>query len=623
MLPCLSAWVLAAGLTAGAQAQPTAVAPQGPVTQGGGGLGGVRAGQPVFQQNCSACHTPQGLTIGGRVAPALSTLQEYPPERIYDALITGKMQIQAAGLNDQQKRQVSEWLAARPLGSADAGGMDHMTNHCRANPAFDPKSGSSWNGWSADLGNSRFQPADKAGLKAADVPRLKLKWAFGLPQGADSFSQPTAVGGRLFFGSDNGFVYSVDARTGCIYWSFHGQGAIRSAPTVAAIKGHPGVGYAVYVGDMQNHAYAIDAQTGAPIWTNRVDIQPRSHMTASPAYFDGRLFIPISSGETLMGGNPNYECCATRGVVVAVDADTGKILWRTESIAEKAAPRGKNQIGTQLWGPGGASIWNTPTIDPKRRLLYVGTGNAYTAPAAPTSDSILALDMSTGRVVWRHQEFQGDAYISGCRAVNESGGNCPEKLGPDWDFGGASAVLHSLPGGKDILVAAGKGGVAVGLDPDKEGAVLWRTTLYTGDAPGAGGLVVFGAAVDATTAYYPMNQPGGGLTAVNIADGRIVWSAGPLTKERRGQSAAASAIPGVVFTGAWDGVLRALSTDGKVIWEYNTGQAFNTVNGVPAKGGSLGQPGATIVDGMVFVGSGYIGTMNGTPGNVILAFAPE
>jgi polyvinyl alcohol dehydrogenase (cytochrome) len=561
--------------------------------------------------------------IGDRAAPALAALQDYPPERIYDALTTGKMQQQAAALSDLQKRQAAEWIAARPIGAAEAGGADHMSNRCAANRPFDPKAGSSWNGWSPDLGNTRFQPAAAAGLTAADVPRLKLKWAFGLPEGADSFSQPTVVGGRLFFGSDNGFVYSVDARTGCVYWSFHAQGAIRSAPTVAPIKGRPGTPFAVYVGDMQNRVYAVDAQTGAQLWVTRVDTQPRSHMTASPAYHDGRLFVPISSGETLMGGNPSYECCATRGVVAAVAADSGQILWRTESIAEKATPRGKNAIGTQLWGPGGASIWNTPTIDPKRHRLYVGTGNAYTEPAAPTSDSILALDIETGRVVWRHQEFQGDAYISGCGATSALGGNCPRTLGPDWDFGGASAVLRALPNGKDILVAAGKGGVAVGLDPDHDGAVRWRTKLYDGPPPGAGGLVVFGPAVDEATAYYPLNQPGGGLTAVDIADGGIRWSSGPLTQEQRGQSAAASAIPGVIFTGGWDGVLCALSDRGQVIWSFNTAAAFKTVNGVPARGGSLGQPGATIADGMVFVGSGYIGTMAGTPGNVILAFAPD
>ncbi len=454
------------------------------------------------------------------------------------------------------------------------------------------------------------------------MPRLKLTWAFGLPQGADSFSQPTVVSGRVFFGSDNGFVYSVDARTGCLYWSFHAQGAVRSAPTLAPIKGHAGVRYAVFVGDLVNHAYALDAQTGAQIWMTRVDSQPRSHMTASPKYYDGRLYVPISSGETLMGSNPKYECCATRGAVVALDANTGEIVWRTESIAEKAAPRGRNSVGTQLWGPGGASIWNTPTIDPKRHVLYVGTGNAYTEPAAPTSDSILALDLNTGRVLWHHQEFQGDAFISGCKPVNDAGGNCPETLGPDWDFGGASAVLSTLPNGKDILVAAGKGGVAVGLDPDKQGPSCGAPSSTPGKSPGIGGLVVFGPAVAGTTAYYPLNQPGGGLTALDIRDGRILWSASPLTKERRGQSAAASAIPGIVFTGGWDGVLRAVSDEGKVVWEFNTARAFDTVNGVPAKGGSLGQPGATIAGGMVFVGSGYIGTMNGAPGNVILAFAP-
>lgn len=481
----------------------------------------------------------------------------------------------------------------------------------------------SWNGWGAGYSNARFQDAEHAGLSPAQVPKLRLKWAFGLPQGADSFSQPTVAAGRVFVGSDNGFVYAVDAGSGCVYWSFRADSAIRSAPVFVRAAAGASPPFMLLFGDVQKRVYALDAQSGRQLWKTRVDDQFRSHMTASPAYFDGKLFVPISGTETLVGGKENYECCSMRGAVVAVDAATGKILWRTETIAEKATPRGRNQAGVQLWGPAGASVWNTPTIDARRRLVYVGTGNGYTAPAAPTTDSILALSVDTGQIMWHHQEFSGDAFIGGCAKTNAAGGNCPEKLGPDWDFGGASVVLQKLPDGRDILVAAGKGGVAVALDPDRKGEVLWRTTLYDGDPPSAGGLVVFGATADGQRIYYPLNQPGGGIAAVDVRDGKRLWTRTGITTDKRGQSAAASSIPGVVFTGAWDGTLRAYSSRGDLLWSFDTAREFPTVNGVAAKGGSLGQPGATIAGGMLFIGSGYVGTQSGMPGNVILAFAPE
>jgi polyvinyl alcohol dehydrogenase (cytochrome) len=268
-------------------------------------------------------------------------------------------------------------------------------------------------------------------------------------------------------------------------------------------------------------------------------------------------------------------------------------------------------------------VWNAPTIDPRRRRIYVGTGNSYGPVVADTSDSILALSMEDGRVIWSHQEFKGDSFMVGCGPKNAPGGNCPETLGPDWDFGGASVILQTLPGGRDVLVAAGKGGIALALDPDDNGKVIWRTRLYDGQPPSALGLVLFGGSADGTRVYYPLQQPGGGLTALQLDTGAIDWKA-TLNTDRRGQGGAASAIPGAVFTGGWDGILRAVDAGtGNVIWTFNTNSQFKTVNGVEARGGSLGPPGATIANGMVYVASGYIGVQQGTPGNVVLAFAAD
>jgi polyvinyl alcohol dehydrogenase (cytochrome) len=260
-------------------------------------------------------------------------------------------------------------------------------------------------------------------------------------------------------------------------------------------------------------------------------------------------------------------------------------------------------------------------VDAKRKVIYVGTGNSFGRIAASTSDSILALRMEDGKLLWHHQEFAGDSFMSGCRATNAADANCPDKLGPDYDFGGSSAILQTV-NGKDILLAAGKGGVAIALDPDAEGKLVWRTQLWDTQAPSASGLVVWGGTADGQRVYYPLQQPGGGLKALQIETGKVDWNA-PINADRRGQAGPASSVPGVVFTGGWDGILRAVDSTGKVIWTFNAIQDFPTVNGVVANGGSFGCAGPVIVGGMLFTTSGYTGTLQGSQGNVVLAFGVE
>jgi polyvinyl alcohol dehydrogenase (cytochrome) len=262
-------------------------------------------------------------------------------------------------------------------------------------------------------------------------------------------------------------------------------------------------------------------------------------------------------------------------------------------------------------------VWNTPTVDAKRKLIYVGTGNSFGRIAASTSDSILALRMEDGKIVWHHQEFEGDSFMNGCRATNAADTNCPEKLGPDYDFGGSSAILQTV-NGKDYLLAAGKGGVAIALDPDAEGKLVWRTQLWETPPP-ASGLVVWGGTADGQHVYYPLQQAGGGLKALQITTGKMDWNA-PINADRRGQAGPATSIPGAVFTGGWDGMLHAVDAAGKVIWTFNANQDFTTVNGVVANGGSFGSAGPVVAGGMVFTTSGYTGIMQGSQGNVVLAF---
>lgn len=591
------------------------------------------AAQPVFNNNCASCHkntkssADEGL-LKENIAPNTDTLSTMTPEAIYAALTTGAMVQQAATLSDDEKRLVAEFFGGRPLGAADQGDAKNMTNHCAANPQIGAiAADTSWTGWSADLTNTRFQSAKAAGISADQAAKLKLKWAFGLPAGAETYGQPTIAAGRLFIGDDNSFVYSLNASTGCVYWSFQAEAQVRTAIALGPVTGRGTTRVAAYFGDRKGNTYAVDAHNGELLW--KINTEPRvlAHMTGSPIVNDGRVYVGIAGSEEVASGDPHYPCCTYRGSLSALDANTGKVIWKSYTIPEEPKPTKKNSLGTQLWGPAGASIWSTPTIDTKAKAIYASTGNAFTEPAAKTSDGIVAFDLATGKMLWSYQGVENDASPQGCGGRGPKGEQCPEHVGPDWDFAN-SPILKTLPNGKRVLIAAHKGGTAVAVDPDNKGALLWKADLTDGAVAGAGGQIMWGGAADDQNVYYSLQT--GAVAAVKLADGSQAWlkhidPAAPASgRPRRGLVAAVTVIPGVVFAGGWDGVLHALSTaDGHEIWQYATAHDYTTVNGVAAKGGSLGDPGAAIVGGMLYVGSGYIGTGNGMPGNVLLAFGPE
>ena len=289
-------------------------------------------------------------------------------------------------------------------------------------------------------------------------------------------------------------------------------------------------------------------------------------------------------------------------------------------IPDEPKPVKKNSNGVQRWAPAGAGVWNSPTIDPKRHALYVGTGDAYAEPAAKTTDAIVALDLDTGKMLWTIQDTENDVWLAVC-SPNNHPENCPDELGPDHDFG-SPPILVTLPDGRDVLVAGQKSGNVWAHDPDNKGAVLWKTPLVA-NTKEFGGKIVWGGAADDQYAYFGLGP--GGIAAVRLSDGQKVWFT-PLIPSASlsthpGQDGPITAIPGVVLSGGWDGVLRALSTqDGKVVWEYNTVRDFESVNGVSAKGGSMGAAGPVVAGKMLFVPSGYAGVRNGMTGNALLAF---
>jgi polyvinyl alcohol dehydrogenase (cytochrome) len=581
-------------------------------------------GETVFKRNCDVCHKPEGAPGGNERAPRLETLKAYPAERILDALVTGKMQTEGARLSTTQQQDVSEWLSGAKLGNSGAD-IASMKNRCSGPATLNGLTG--WNGWSPDIANSRFQTS--AALSAADVPKLKLKWAFGVPGAAQLQSQPTVAGGMLFVGSDSGNIFALDANTGCLHWTAKADAGVRTAPVVAPLDGGNGPA-TVFVGDRRGTLFAFDALTGKAVWTSKIDPDPvnGAGMTDAPVYYRGRLYVGLTgSGEAGPPDRGGVECCHGRGQIAAVDTKTGKVIWKTYTLPEATATVDSN--GRRRWGPSGVGVWATPTVDAKRGRLYVTTANAYSGPSPPLENSVMALDLKTGKILWSHQEVPDDIWRSGCVGKDGSVG-CPDKVGPDYDFS-SSAMLQKLPNGREILVAANKGGVAIGLNPEN-GKLIWHTNLWEGKEPSFYGDVLFGGASDGAKAYFALQETSA-VTALDLRDGKKVWSQPfkPLVvpdpigghTQRKGFGAAVSGMPGVVFVAGWDGVLHALSTvDGKEVWTYATLKPFDTINGVRAKGGSLGGPGVTIVNGVVYAVSGYVGVSNGVPGNVVLAFAP-
>lgn len=585
----------------------------------------------IYQNRCAMCHDHSSETR----APAPTVLRRMSPENILRALESGVMKEQGAKLDAAAKTAIAEFLSGKIVGQTAAADQPGM---CAATPTQFSPTGPNWNGWGAGLTNSRFQTSEQAGLNAAQVPRLKLRWAFAFPGTFIANGQPSVVGGRVFVASANRRIYSLDAKSGCQYWSLEAEAPVRTAVSIGSVQGERPRTVAFF-GDQRGNAYAVDSSNGELLWKVHIDSHARAKIVGAPVYYAQRLYVPVTAGEEGPSMDPKYECCSARGALVALDALTGKQIWKTYTITELPVPTRRNSEGTQMWGPSGASIWSAPTIDAERNVIYAGTGDNFSDPATSMSDSIVAFDMQTGKILWSKQLTVGDVYNMSC-GPGRNAASCPEKPGPDFDIG-ASPILAKLADGKRYLLVSQKSAIAYALDPDNKGEILWQARVGRGGALGG---IQWGSAADGRNMYVALSdirflkfadkqrmpdpKVGGGLFALDIATGRRVWAADPPDCGERpsctpAQSAAISAIAGVVFSGSEDGRLRAYSTvDGKVVWEFDTAREFNTVNGAPTKGGSMDGPGPVIADGMVFVDSGY-GNWGGLPGNVLLAFSVD
>lgn len=585
-------------------------------------------GAALFASACSTCHSGDDAR-----APSPDVLRGRSPQAIIDALTAGSMKYQGLALSGEERRAIAESLTRRTL----RGALSRPTvGNCASRPPLgDPAAAPAWNGWSPSIENTHFQPGAQAGLSAAQVPRLHLKWAFGFPDTTSAWSQPTIAGGRLYVGGQNGTVYSLDAASGCIAWTFVAQGGVRASISIGRRDGSPSAGlsrprrtgYTAYIADQKGFVYAVDAANGRLIWTRKVDDHPLVRLTGSPTLYQDRLYVPTSSYEE--GGKPpGYACCTFRGAIVALDARDGTLVWKSYTIAEEPRLLRVYADGTELRGPSGGAIWSAPTIDVTRGAIYVGVGNTYSGAAQPTTDAVLAFDLKTGKMRWARQMAPATPDVFGCTPGEV---NCGERAGPDFDFG-ASPVLARLPNGRELIVAGQKSGVVFALDPDKKGEQVWR--YRAGGGSGLGG-IQWGIAADQERVYVPVaeiyNPRPGGLHGVDLATGRRIWYAAPpepiCGKPSRAcsgaQFSAVTAIPGIVFSPSNDGAIRAYSSrDGGVVWTFNTNREFSTVNGLRAKGGSMNGPAPVAAGGMVYVSSGY-GAFGLRPGNVLLAFGVD
>jgi polyvinyl alcohol dehydrogenase (cytochrome) len=488
-----------------------------------------------------------------------------------------------------------------------------------------------WNGWSPGSANTRFQPGDAAGLNLDGVRGLKLKWAYAFEGDITAFAQPTIIDGNLFAGSAGGAIHDLDARTGCTRWVYQATGPVRTA--ILAVP--DGSQHVLLFGDQSGWFYALNASTGQLIWKKKMDTHDATRLTGSPVAYEGTVYVPVSSWEENRASDLEYECCTMRGSVVALRIHDGARAWKTYFVGPPKQI-GKNAAGRARYGPSGVATWSAPTLDTKRGVLYVTTGDNYSEPATKMSDSVAALRLKTGGIVWSRQFIDKDIFSGECLAT--------QSCGPDFDFG-ASAMLVNA-GGRDLLIAGQKSGMVYAIDPDKRGEMVWQLRAGKGSTNGgvqwgmaADGQNVYAAVSDIARKARKTNDPtdlrtndldpaaGGGLTAIRIADGARVWFAPghPCDTPKAGcspaQPAAVTAIPGVVFSGSVDGHMRAYAAeDGRILWDFDTARDFETVNGVRGHGGSIDGPGAVMVNGMVYVNSGY-SRQSGMPGNVLLAFS--
>jgi polyvinyl alcohol dehydrogenase (cytochrome) len=638
--------------------------------------GAAHPGEAVYQQWCASCHD-SGQQSG---APSLAAIRTLNRATVKYALELGYMKIQAKDVPKEELAQLINWLP-----SAE-GTNDEWINAARCPtkirevrltgaPRVSTTYGVTNNG-------NRAQTAEETGLTRDQMKDLEVAWVVAFPQTPTMRSQPVIVGDTLFIAAtDSGRLYALDTNSGCVKWHYVSEMTLRSSLTFAEATDHSPA--AILMGDAAGFVHAVDARTGRKLWVSEARLNEYNRITGAPVVHDGKVFAPVSAIEVNYAGQDDYECCKGQGAVIAFDLATGKKLW-TGTTMEPAQKTRLSRTGTQQWGPSGAIIWSTPIVDPKRNVIYAGTGENVSWPATDTSDAIIAYDMTTGDKRWVFQATKADIwnYACGRRAAN-----CDwpgEYHSPDHDFG-ATSMLIKRQDGSELVIAGQKSGVVWALNPD-DGQLVWSNKVGRGSANGG---VHWGMAFDGTRIFVPNNDSnrpaapdenpawGPGISAVNAMTGEIEWSyknnardcgqdlpvakasvpapewriqrvtapvlptprvaTPPLSAEalaalrasntnpcRLGMSPPPLLVDGAVVTGTTQGMLRIFDgKTGDVLFEYMTNRDFpTTVNKVEGHGGGLDSAPYIAGDGTLFVQSGYA-RFGEPPGNVLIAFRPK
>ncbi len=584
---------------------------------------GANLGEAVYKRACASCHDG-----GVSQAPLRAALTALPASRIVSAMEQGVMRLQAAGLSSDERQAVARYLSkaeanAPAQGVAEAG-LCPAGETARLGPVL-------VSDWGMSFRNTRAVGPETTSLGVETAARLSLKWVFAFPNASRARVQPTIAGDTLFTADQFGVVYALNAKTGCIRWSLATEREIRSSLIVEPDA--TGQAMRLYFGDYGGWVHALDIQSRSLLWSVRPEGHAQTTITGAPRLHEGVLYVPISSLEVVAAMDGKYPCCTFRGAVAALDAGTGALRWKTYMVSETPTRQGINREGAEMFGPSGAPVWGSPTLDLARRRIYVGTGENYSHPASDKSDSIVALDMGTGRIEWSFQALGQDVWNAACA----SGANCPANTGPDYDFG-APPVLVDRPGGGSLVLAGQKSGYVYALDPDRQGALVWKAK------PGRGGImggVHWGMTADADVLYAPVSDltaypqdahlpPQSGLHALDLATGRILWSnvlpntCGETSwRCSPGLSAPATLAPGVIFGASLDGQLRAFAaSDGRVLWTFDTNKEFETVNGVRGAGGGIDSAGPVVAGDAVYAVSGY-DRFGQKAGNLLLAFSAD
>lgn len=586
---------------------------------------GAPDAEALYAARCGMCHNL------GVLAPTRKQLKKLTVEEIEAALWHGTMQEQANGLSRPERLAV-----ARLLGRADGPAPDRGPGVKLCNKRAASKHAAAWPGWSVDNRLARYV-ADET-MTASRAAKIKLKWSHPFPQHAAFSGAGNSVAvrdGIVYSGNLNHWIYALDTQSGCALWTFRAEGRVRSN---VALEGNT-----LVFGDLMANVYALDAATGQLRWRSKIDWTPGARVTGNLTLHKGMVYAPVSSLEEVQAMRFDLPCCTFRGAVVALDAATGAVQWKSHTIDQYAEYLGENELGVSRFGPSGVPVWSGISVDDKRGVIYVGNGNQFTEPAVPESDAVMALDLKSGEKRWvkglAPEQMGGlDIYHLACEAWwDPERKNCsPENPTGHGDRDiGAPPIITTRSDGKDVVVVGSKDGMLYALDPDNNGAVLWNLRVGVGGEVGG---IEFGIAADNRYAYAPVVDmdadltSSGSLTAVDLITGKAAWRVENIEARCEGKPLPCGnavltppTVAGeVVFVGLVDGTLRGYAVeDGKELFVFDTARSYTGVNGLSGDGGSLGNGGPVVVGNQLFIMSGFSMLNVGLPGNVLLAFDIE